>query len=324
MQHSRAAAGPRQAAARNPAAPPARAARLRAGAVHHGAAGGTAVVAAAAAAGGAATSTTTAPRPEEPRRPPLGQQQQQQRQPPRSASGRPLQSPARVFASGQASCRVRDAGGAVSLASYMLLPPEQYALLDPSQMSFLNGNTFRLAVPAVNILGAQLRPLVDVTVSTTPDAVVLRGARCRLRGSGAFASLDEKFSMEFETSITWAGCEGQPAAPGAPAGSGRRAWRSLRSGIGQWAAGGGGGGDSSGDGSGVMTGTTSVEVYCEVVPPFNLMPREAMEGSCNAVLGGLVRSLLPVFMRQLAADYQRWAVDEAYRRERAARGRPHP
>lgn len=42
----------------------------------------------------------------------------------------------------------------------------------------------------------------------------------------------------------------------------------------------------------------------QVIPPFNLMPREALEHSCNAVIGGLVRSLLPVFMRQLAADYK--------------------
>ncbi|KIY96683.1 hypothetical protein MNEG_11280 [Monoraphidium neglectum] len=71
-----------------------------------------------------------------------------------------------------------------------------------------------------------------------------------------------------------------------------------------------------------MVGSASIEVFCEVIPPFHLMPRSSLEAACNAVLGGLVRSLLPIFMRQLAADYKRWAADEGYRRERAARSKP--
>jgi hypothetical protein len=47
-----------------------------------------------------------------------------------------------------------------------------------------------------------------------------------------------------------------------------------------------------------------------------------MESTCNAVMRGLVSSLLPLFMRQLAADYGKWATDEAYRAERAARSKP--
>lgn len=52
------------------------------------------------------------------------------------------------------------------------------------------------------------------------------------------------------------------------------------------------------------------------------MPRETLERSCSAVLSGLARSLLPVFMRQLAADYARWAAEPAYRAARAARSKP--
>jgi hypothetical protein len=52
------------------------------------------------------------------------------------------------------------------------------------------------------------------------------------------------------------------------------------------------------------------------------MPREVLVGSCNTVISGLVNSLLPWFTRQLAADYQKWAADAAYRAARAARSRP--
>ena len=56
-------------------------------------------------------------------------------------------------------------------------------------------------------------------------------------------------------------------------------------------------------------------MWCEVVPPFNLMPREFLEASCNAVLATTTSLLLPVFLRRLAQDYQKWAADPAYRNQ---------
>jgi hypothetical protein len=84
------------------------------------------------------------------------------------------------------------------------------------------------------------------------------------------------------------------------------------------------GSSSNGNGSssstpGSITGAATVQVWCEVVPPFQLMPREVLQNSCNVVITGLVNSLLPWFMRQLAADYAKWAADPAYRAERRLR-----
>lgn len=73
---------------------------------------------------------------------------------------------------------------------------------------------------------------------------------------------------------------------------------------------------------GSITGSAVVDVWCEVIPPFNMMPREVLVGTCNAVISGLISSLLPWFTRQLAADYAKWAQDAAYRAERAARSKP--
>jgi hypothetical protein len=73
---------------------------------------------------------------------------------------------------------------------------------------------------------------------------------------------------------------------------------------------------------GSIAGEAQVDVWCEVIPPFHLMPRASLEASCNAVLRGLVGSLLPLFVNQLASDYQRWAGDAAYRAHRAARSKP--
>jgi hypothetical protein len=245
-------------------------------------------------------------------------------------------------------------------------------------------------------------------VTTRPDCVVLRAAKCQLRGSGPLRGLDERFSMAFTTRITWAGAEAaaataaveaaaaaapQPAfaAAGADGGDGggdgapspaspAAGWQSFTTGLKSW-RGGEGGGEAAAAQLGMMTGSASIEVFCEVggiaahldgclvvdrkqteglrpqaveappteppllitgsfhtrinshashahrsrpqvIPPFHLMPRDALEATCSAALTGLVKSLLPVFMRQLAADYQRWAGDAAYRAARAARSKP--
>ncbi len=41
--------------------------------------------------------------------------------------------------------------GAVSLDSYMLLPVEQYFVLDPRQIRHLGANRFLLLVPRINV-----------------------------------------------------------------------------------------------------------------------------------------------------------------------------
>jgi hypothetical protein len=97
----------------------------------------------------------------------------------------------------------------------------------------------------------------------------------------------------------------------------RAGWDKLKSVS--WGSSSNGNGSSNGSTPGSITGAALVQVWCEVVPPFQLMPREVLERSCNVVITGLVNSLLPWFMRQLAADYAKWAADPAYRAERRLR-----
>ena len=75
-------------------------------------------------------------------------------------------------------------------------------------------------------------------------------------------------------------------------------------------------------GQGQISGRLQLDVWSEVIPPFNMMPREVLQGSCNVVMRGLVGSLLPLFVRRLAEDYKKWATDPQYRRERATRRIP--
>lgn len=45
-----------------------------------------------------------------------------------------------------------------------------------------------------------------------------------------------------------------------------------------------------------LQGDLKLDVWSEVIQPFNLMPRFALEGTSNAVMNALVTGLLPKFM----------------------------
>jgi hypothetical protein len=45
-------------------------------------------------------------------------------------------------------------------------------------------------------------------------------------------------------------------------------------------------------------GQADLEVWSEVLPPFNLMPRAALTAAGDAVMGQLMRTLLPLFVNK--------------------------
>jgi hypothetical protein len=235
------------------------------------------------------------------------QQQQTPLTPPPSASGRQLVDPAHlcVRASARAPVVAPPPSAAASntenedtsLDAYMRLPVEQYYCLDPSSIAFLGGDRFRLSVGRVALPkalgGLWVEPTVEVKVrAAAPDggdseggegAVVLEAERCFLRASPALEALklDEKFALRFKARLTWS--------------------------------------EERQKGGGEICGDARVDVYSEVLAPFRLVPRPALEAACSGVLASLARALLPVFLRQLSSDYSRWAAEPAYRAARRQR-----
>ncbi|KXZ55593.1 hypothetical protein GPECTOR_2g1143 [Gonium pectorale] len=237
--------------------------------------------------------------------------------PRRAKTKEELRDPAHIGASGSATSRFQILPGYESLQSYMLLPVEQYFVLDPKQIAHLGGNRFVLTVPRINLFNLWLEAVVEVSVTAHPASyggssprVVLQAENCRISGSEAVESLrlDQRFALRFTTELTWST---GPADATPAAGSGAAAA----------AAGQGPASVAEAAQAGEIRASSQLDVWSEVVPPFHLLPREVLVGSCNGVLRGLVGSLLPVFVRMLAQDYQRWAVDPAYREERAARSK---
>lgn len=127
--------------------------------------------------------------------------------------------------------------------------------------------------------------------------VLLRAENCRITGSDAVESLrlDQRFAMRFVTELTW-----RSTAPTTSNGNGN----------GNGHAGSGSGGavqQQQQQAQGEIRADSRLDVWSEVVQPFHLLPREVLVATCNGVLRGLMGSLLPLFVRMLAQDYQRWA-----------------
>jgi len=68
-----------------------------------------------------------------------------------------------------------------------------------------------------------------------------------------------------------------------------------------------------------LKASSDLDIWCEIVPPFHLLPKSLLEKTCNAVLRTTLKTLLKSFMNELSADYKLWSTDTTYREERAKR-----
>ena len=189
----------------------------------------------------------------------------------------------------------------MSLSSYMTLPVEQYFVLDPSMIKPLGGNKFKLQVPPINVFNITLRAVAEIRVTTTSNSVYLETTNCQLFGDSMIESLNDKFCMTFDTRLTW----------DTPKGNGARVSDTVSN-----------GGVMPITGGGAIQAEGDLNVWCEVIPPFNLLPRPVLEGACNVAIGTMLEQLLPLFVNSLSADYLKWSKDPAYREMRAARSMP--
>lgn len=135
--------------------------------------------------------------------------------------------------------------------------------------------------------------------------VLLKAENCRIRGSELISrlKLDEKFVLKFQTELTWSTNVPVTAESGDDSSTHNQDLE---------------------PGTGTISASSKLDVWSEVVPPFNIMPRGALQASCNLVMRTLVGTLLPLFVHKLAEDYAKWAVDAEYRRVRALRSEPKP
>jgi len=181
----------------------------------------------------------------------------------------------------------------------MTLPVHQYYVLDPSLITSLGDDAFEFSVPRIEFFNEWIKPNVVAKVTVSPNRVHILTTECSMDASEMVTSLEleGKWFMIFESFLTW---ENDCAK------SDRKLRGLDRANV-----------QSNGVPYGVMHGRSRVDVWCEMAPGFTFMPRDVLQNACNLAVNTLMQSLLPVFMKQLSADYKKWATNKEYRQERA-------
>ena len=204
--------------------------------------------------------------------------------PPTPESVAAIRNLAHLDAHAESRAAVRDLGGAWgALDAYMLLPVEQYFLPDALTIIRKSRDEFEFRVPELKFFNVMVQPVVDIRVEVLEDEqlVRLRALDCRLNGSPLVQKMELDSKFAIRVETTITWEDGPDAA---------------------------------------IRAVTDMDVWCEVVRPFHLVPKRVLEGTCNAVLRPVLRASLNQFIAQLGEDFERWAEDPAYREERRAKG----
>ena len=201
------------------------------------------------------------------------------------------------------SCVPASGSGAVlGLSDYMQLPASQYVAIPlplSASLETLPGtcNRFRLRVPPVRFAVPGLpvveaNPTVFASVNTSSDQVVIYSTECSIMGSPLIEKLrlNERYNFSVETCFTWRQRDVEAQLSTA----------AIR----------------VDEGDAIFSSTT-IELDVDPPGPFALLPRFVLEAVGNPVMALALSQLQRPFVANLAADYLRWATDEAYRIERS-------
>eukprot|EP00213_Chloropicon_mariensis_P005467 CAMPEP_0197484424 /NCGR_PEP_ID=MMETSP1309-20131121/57396_1 /TAXON_ID=464262 /ORGANISM="Genus nov. species nov., Strain RCC998" /LENGTH=295 /DNA_ID=CAMNT_0043027063 /DNA_START=152 /DNA_END=1039 /DNA_ORIENTATION=- len=199
---------------------------------------------------------------------------------------------AHLNAKSEYEVQVNGQDGSCSIGNYLKLPIEQYFISDPDRITKISQNEFVFQLPKLKFFNVWVAPGVTMSVEVDEGlqtVVNIKADKCVVTGSKFVEKMkiNDRLKLKVRTSL-------------------REVLQSEEA----------SGGSSSNLG---MKAQTSLQVWCEIVPPFNLLPTAFLEKSCNAVLRTTLNSLLKAFMIELKDDYHLWSTDSSYREERARR-----
>jgi len=175
----------------------------------------------------------------------------------------------------------------------MQLPASQYACVPMplnSSLDRIRGTTdqFRLCVPPMQLKspgvpGVEVRPVVMARVTVEPDQVVIFSDSCILKGSKIIEDIgiNDFFDFTINIYLTWKNEMGDR----------------------------------------LITARAEIDVDLDPPGPFALVPKNIIEAVGNRALSIALDALLKDFMWNLGLDFDRWAADENYRKEREEMGK---
>jgi hypothetical protein len=208
---------------------------------------------------------------------------------------------------------VEERNGCWLLEEYMQLPAAQYTCVPMPMNSSLqrvygSEDEFILDVPEVSFKlprgNVDIRPQVRARVQVEPDRVVIQSISCTISGSPLVEKLklNERYEFDVRVILTWEQNE--------------RAHDDI---------------DYDDDIEEINNDADAqeptilqdairalAEIEVDVYPPsrFKVIPRRLLARAGNMAVSYVLGLLLDNFLEGLGEDYERWAMDHAYREER--------
>jgi len=182
----------------------------------------------------------------------------------------------------QVKCSLKSDTG-VSLNDYMRLPVDQYVLIEMplnSKLERIGDAEFKLKVPPVNFFWMEVIPTVYCTVTSSEDSVQIESCKCVLSGSNIVEGLNDSFKFYVCTKFKWVDSPTRK----------------------------------------IIFSNSKINVEIDPPGPFKAIPKSALEATGNAVMQIALKTVERSFIISLSEDYNRWAVDLKYRKERANLG----
>lgn len=205
----------------------------------------------------------------------------------------------------------------VSLNAYMSLPIEQYVLFEGIEVTRTSDTEFRFTGPRLDFLKmAWIQPIMEVVGVVTPNEnVKLTSDKFYLIGSDFVkrTRFNDRVAVYYDTKMTWHSRGPVPLAE----------LESFKSGetesVGPEETG------SRSDNkrspkdavpSGEIFVEVNMDVWSEVVGPFKVVNRDALQKISQAAVKPFIKPLLRAFSSQLEKDYKKWCTDAEYRQQR--------
>ncbi|KAL9442703.1 hypothetical protein AB3S75_016141 [Citrus x aurantiifolia] len=159
---------------------------------------------------------------------------------------------------------------AYHISEFLSHPSGIQAMLNTSALQsfqFLDTNTYRCVLPKVQFLNFEAAPVMDLRVTPTDKDCTVQLLSCKFEGSDIVESQNDRFSAFMINHMTW----------------------------------------NTNDSESFLEVEVKLKLCLEIYTrPFSLLPISAVERPGNLMMQALVDRLVPLLLRQLLQDYDKW------------------
>ncbi|KAL8521573.1 hypothetical protein ACS0TY_011918 [Phlomoides rotata] len=138
----------------------------------------------------------------------------------------------------------------------------------------LDSNLYRCVLPQIQLLSFRVAPVLDLLVTPSTEDCTVEMLSCKFDGSEVVQPQNERFSASMRNHIKWETIDAEH----------------------------------------VLDVDVELSLVLEInTLPFTLLPISAVEGPGNIVMQALVDQLVPLLVKQLLQDYEKWIHQQSKR-----------